>query len=100
MKALSLSILIASVAIGSTALAKGRPVPSSDSGKTQLRQALGAIAATADAQGPKAPGHFNPKADGDQGDDRANPGATLKVCGKDTPAARRAAICPTGVSPN
>ena len=100
MKSLTLSIVIASVVIGSTALAKGLPVPSGDSGKAQLRQALGAIAATADAQGPNAPDHFNPKTDGDQGDDRANPGAILKVCGKATPAAHRAAICPTGVSPN
>lgn len=73
------AIAIASVAGGTAALAK-------PSGVGQLNQALAAVAASA--------------VDKDQGDDHASPVAILKVCSKDTPAAQRSAICPTGVSPD
>ena len=91
--------LIASMTFAGTAPAKpsDRP-PKQDVGL--LKQALGAVGATANAQGPKSPDQFSPKVDNDQGDDHANPGAILKVCGKDTPAANRAAICPVGISPD
>ena len=40
----------------------------------------------------------NRKVDPDQGDDHASARAIAVVCSKDTPAARRSAICPTPVS--
>ena len=98
MKALGLSIIATSLVIGSAALAKNDNP--SNQGVGHLKQALSAVAATANSQGPKPPEHFNPKVDSDQGDDHANPGAILRVCSKDTPAAHRSAICPTGVSPD
>ena len=97
MNALPMSILlISAAAAGSSALAK----PSDQSrSSVHLRQALAVVAQAADPQGPKGPDHFNPKVDRGQGDDHANPGAILRVCSKDTPAAHRAAICPVGISP-
>lgn len=100
MNARFMSILVtASMAASVPALAKPAD-QSKTQGVAQLKQALGAVAATVNTQGPKGPDHFNPKVDRDQGDDHANPGAILKVCSKDTPAAHRSAICPTGVSPD
>jgi hypothetical protein len=99
MKALLLTILAASLAIGSTAVAKGPLNQPGDAGSSQLRQALGAIAATANAQGPKPEEHFKPKSSNGQGALHANPEAILRVCSKDTPAADRAAICQVGISP-
>ena len=96
MKAVGLSIIAASLVIGSVAFAKNPQ----NQGIGQLKQALSAVAATAAPQGPKPPDHFNPKVDKDQGDDHANPRAILRVCSKDTPAAHRSAICPTGISPD
>lgn len=90
MRALAVSILIASLASGTAALAKN---PDS---VAQLNQALAAVAATA-AQSSGPPARTE---DHDQGDDHASPTAILKVCSKDTPAARRSAICPVGVSPD
>lgn len=101
MNARFMSILVtASMAAAVPALAK--PADQSRAqGVSQLRQALDEVAATADAQGPKPPDHFKPKQnDNSQGAEHANPGAILKVCSKDTPAAERAAICRTGVSPD
>jgi hypothetical protein len=100
MKVLHTAIrLIAPVALGTVAIAKPAERPSKES-NALLKSALGSIASTATAQGPKSPEDFNPKVDNDQGDDNANPGAILKVCSKSTPAAHRSAICPTGVSPD
>ena len=99
MNARLMSILvIASMTAGVPALAK--PADQSKAqGMAQLKQALGAVAATANAQG-QGPQEFNPKNnDNSQGAAHANPRAILKVCSKDTPAAERAAICRTGVSP-
>ena len=60
-----------------------------------LDKALTTVAITATSAGPPAK-----TVDKDQGDEHANPRAILRVCGKDTPAARRSAICPVGASPN
>ena len=83
--------LVLSIATGTVAPAKGKqdkPPPSSE-----LRQALNAVATAASDVPAKTE-------DKDQGDDHANPGAILRVCSKTTPAARRSAICPIGVSPD
>ena len=101
MNARFMSILVtASMALSVPALAK--PADQSRAqGLGQLKSALAAVAATADAQGPKGPEHFNPKKnDNSQGADHANPDAILRVCSKDTPAAHRAAICRSGISPD
>jgi hypothetical protein len=92
-------LLIAPVSLGTAALAKPADKLAKEN-NALLKSALGSIASTATAQGPKPPDEFNPKVDNDQGDDHANPGAILKVCSKSTPAAHRSAICPTGVSPD
>jgi hypothetical protein len=99
MNAVGVTIISTSLVFASAAIAKN-PQNSSSQGLGQLKQALAAVAATADPQGPKPPDHFSAKTDRDQGDDHANPRAILKVCSKDTPAAHRAAICPTGISPD
>lgn len=99
MKALGLSVVVTSLVIGPAAIAKN-PHNQPVQGIGQLKRALAAVATAADPQGPKSPDHFNPKVDRDQGDDRANPGAILRVCSKETPAAHRAAICPVGISPD
>ena len=99
MNARPMSILVlASLAAGTPALAK--PADQSKAQNTaQLKQALDEVAAT--ANGPPPANHFNPKKnDNSQGANNANPGAILRVCSKDTPAAHRAAICRTGVSPD
>ena len=93
MKALSLSIVMASLVVAPAAVAKGKDDQSAKQGIGLLQKALASVAASASAPPAKT-------ADNDQGDDHANPGAILKVCNKDTPAARRAAICPVGGSPN
>lgn len=100
MNALSMSLLIVAMAAGPAALAKDKPAKHATESVGQLKQALATVAASATAQGIPPPEHFNPKTDKDQGDDHANPGAILKVCGKDTPAAHRSAMCPTGLSPD
>lgn len=90
-------LVISSMAAGVPALAK--PADPKGQATGQLKQALGAVAAA--AQGPKGPDHFNPKNNvNSQGAENANPGAVLRVCSKDTPAAHRAAICRAGVSPD
>jgi hypothetical protein len=94
MKSLFLSIATASLVLAPAAMAKGKAGQSAKPSATLLKQALASVAATAQS-GPPAK-----TSDGDQGDDHANPNAILKVCNKDTPAARRAAICPVSGSPN
>lgn len=95
MRSLSASIIIASLMVGGAALAKDGPQKASP-----LNDALAEVAASASAQGPKPPEHFKPKKTNGQGVFHANAQAILKVCGKNTPAAQRAAICQTGISPN
>jgi hypothetical protein len=97
MKALAMSLLIATAVTSSAAIAKDQAKQSPST--VQLERALSAVAATVNSQDPPPPEHFNPKTDKDQGDDHANPGAIAKVCSKNTPAAHRSAICPVGVSP-
>jgi hypothetical protein len=94
MKSLFLSIVMASLVLAPATAAKSKPGQAAKPSADLLKQALAAVAATAQS-GPPAK-----TTDGDQGDDHANPNAILKVCTKDTPAARRAAICPVGGSPN
>ena len=100
MKVLHAAImLIAPVSLGTAAMAK--PAENSKSqNNAQLKRALAAVAASVNPSGPKPPEHFNQKVDRDQGDDRANAGAILRVCSSAVPAAHRSAICPTGVSPD
>ena len=98
MKALTVSIVAAAMALGPAAFAKDQPGKQNSS---HLKDALAAVVAVADPQGPKPPDHFKPKNnDNSQGAENANPRAILNVCSKDTPAAHRAAICRTGVSPD
>ena len=92
MKAVFVSILIASAATGTAALAKSQ---SASHGAAHLRAALTAVAVTA-----ASPTQSARPVDPDQGDDNANPRAILRVCSKNTPAAQRSAICPVGVSPD
>lgn len=95
MKALFISILIASTATGTAALAQAQSNRPATPGTAQLRQALTAVAVTAASASQSAR-----PVDPDQGDDNANPRAILRVCNKSTPAAERSAICPVGVSPD
>ena len=65
--------------------------------KTPQQQALASLARTASAIVLAQPTQPHPPAktvDRDQGDDHASLTAITKVCSKDTPAARRSAICP------
>lgn len=93
MKALYLSMVIGSLVLAPAAMAKGKEDQSAKQGIGLLQKALASVVATASAPPAKT-------VDNDQGDDNANPGAILRVCNKDTPAARRAAICPVGGSPD
>lgn len=94
MKALCASIAVASLVVGSAALAKSPPKSPAAPKTVHLTRALSAFAASTQSLNPP------PRTiDNDQGDDNANPGAILRVCSKTTPAARRAAICPISVSP-
>ena len=92
MKALPASIIIAVLMTSGTAVAKDKP---SKQSADPLNKALAVV-----AEQVTPPGLAKPKVDRDQGDDHANPGAILRVCSKDTPAAQRSAICPTSESPN
>ena len=97
MNARFMSILVIASMAGAPVLAK--PADQSKvQGTAQLKQALGAVASVASAQGPDQ--FDSKKNENSQGAEHANPRAILKVCSKDTPAAQRAAICQTGVSPD
>ena len=97
MKVRSLGLfLITATAVTSIASAQSRPAKPGARNPIELRRALGAVVATVQST-------TTPPAkteDKDQGDDHANAGAILRVCSKNTPAARRSAICPVGVSPD
>ena len=95
MKALTLGVVMVSLALSPAAAAKNkRDQSSSRQGIALLQQALNSVAVTAQSSGPPARTE-----DKDQGDDHANAGAILRVCSMDTPAARRSAICPVSLSP-
>jgi hypothetical protein len=78
-----------------TASTKAKPKQAVNQKTVHLNKALAAIATTVQSTNPPAR-----TVDRDQGDDHANFRAILRVCSKDTPAARRSAICPVSVSPN
>ena len=84
-------LLLSSVAIGTAASAAGRPPTPPGKASFDLRTALQAMVSSAN--------QANRKVDPDQGDNHASARAIAVVCSKDTPAARRSAICPTPVSP-
>jgi hypothetical protein len=86
--------LVSTTAAASIASAQNKPAQPVRS-SAQLQRALGAVAASVQSTMPPAK-----TVDNDQGDDHASPTAILKVCSKDTPAARRSAICPVGLSPD
>lgn len=94
MRMLFLGLTIWSLVLAPAAVAKGKGNQSNKQGIHLLREALNSVATTLGTSGPPVK-----TADKDQGDDHANPGAILRVCSKDTPAARRSAICPVSVSP-
>lgn len=95
MKVLTLGVVTASLLLSPAAIAKGeRDQSSSRQGSALLTRALNNVATITQSSGPPARTE-----DRDQGDDHANAGAILRVCSKDTPAARRSAICPVSVSP-
>ena len=95
MKALTLGVVMASLLLSPAALAQSkRNQSSSQQGIALLTRALNNVATTAQSSGPPARTE-----DRDMGDDHANAGAILRVCSKDTPAARRSAICPVSLSP-
>ena len=90
-------VTLALVAAVSGASVQAKPPEhASDRGASVLKQGLKAVGAAAH----EPPGQSNPKPDRDQGDDHASPTAIAKVCTKDTPAARRSAICDHFNSPN
>lgn len=86
-----LFVLISSAGIGTAAVAARPGTPASPSPADNLRSALHSMVSP--------PGQSKRPVDPDQGDDHASPVAIDRVCTKDTPAARRSAICPTPVSP-
>lgn len=94
MKALCLSLVMASLVLSPAAFAKSKENQTNKQGVALLKQALNSVAITASSDGPPAR-----TVDNDQGDDHANAGAILRVCSKETPAARRSAICPVSASP-
>lgn len=94
MKALASAMALALITIGATD-AQAKSSPKSNGAEAQiLKNGLDAMVAVASNGGPP------PKTvDKDQGDDHASDRAKDVVCNKDTPAARRSAICPVPVSP-
>lgn len=78
---------------------KAQAPPSKD-GTEVLKKGLDTmrLAATPPGQG-TPPGQVNRPVDPDQGDDNASLTAIQIVCNKDTPAARRSAICQQPISP-
>lgn len=98
MKALASTLAVMLIVAGGTsAQAKNSSNSSGNSNGKQaqiLKSGLDAMVASASSGGPP------PKTvDNDQGDDHASDRAKDVVCNKDTPAARRSAICPVPVSP-
>jgi hypothetical protein len=93
-KALASTLALALSVCGVTsAQAKDQPKPQANAAQI-LKSGLNAMVAQASST------HPPPKTvDKDQGDDHASDRAKDVVCNKDTPAARRSAICPVPVSP-
>lgn len=76
------------------------PAPPPKDGTAALKKGLDSIrlASLPPGQG-TPPGQEKRKVDPDQGDDNASLTAIQIVCNKDTPAARRSAICRRPISP-
>ena len=91
MKALSSALVICLTVSASDAGLAQAPADSKAAGQ-EFKKVLSAIMAQAQSPAAKTK-------DNDQGDDRASDRAKIEVCTKDTPAARRSAICPVPVSP-
>ncbi len=70
-----------------------KPASPPRNGAAELKKGLDAMIAAAQ------PGPPGKTVDKDQGDDNASDRALEVVCSKDTPAARRSAICPVPISP-
>jgi hypothetical protein len=93
-KALASTLALALI-IGCATSAQAKDPPKSNGNSAQiLKNGLDAIIAEASQTRPPAK-----TVDKDQGDDHASDRAKDVVCNKDTPAARRSAICPVPVSP-
>ena len=73
--------------------AQAKESPKAQTGTQELKKGLDAVMASVQ---PNPPARTK---DNDQGDDNASDRAKDVVCTKDTPAARRSAICPVSVSP-
>jgi len=86
MKSFMLLAITIGVAASTATLAKDpAKAPPGQKPDPNLTQALNAAVTP--------PGQAKPKVDRDQGDEHASDRAKSVVCSKDTPAARRAAIC-------
>ena len=72
------------------------PIVSASAAPPKQQNAQHALKSAVNAmvQPASPPGQSKRPQDPDQGDDNASDTAIFKVCTKDTPAARRAAICP------
>jgi len=84
-------LLMSAAGFGTAAIAAGPPSASPSHATDGLRAALHSMVAP--------PGQSKRPVDPDQGDDHASIIAIERVCTKNTPAARRSAICPVPVSP-
>jgi hypothetical protein len=93
MKAIAAILLISLTTAATSAAAREPPNKSDAQAATDLRHALGAMASAHSAPPAKS-------VDRDRGDDNAAARAIQVVCSKETPAARRSAICPAPVSPD
>ena len=94
MKALPASLALLLLA-GTAVQAKDqKPAGPPKNGTAELKKGLDAMIAAA-----APPGQANRPVDPDRGDDNASARAIEVVCSKDTPAARRSAICPAPISP-
>jgi hypothetical protein len=85
-KALPSSLVISLLICGASGAQAQKASNPQSPGANELKKALNAVMAQATPP-PKTK-------DNDQGDDRASDRAKDRVCTKDTPAARRSAICP------
>ena len=94
MKALPAGLALLLLVAGTSGQAKDqKPADPPKSGTAELKKGLDAMIAAAQ------PGPPAKTVDNDQGDDHASDRAIQVVCSKDTPAARRSAICPVPISP-
>ena len=86
------SALIFGLIVSTATMAEAKDSPKSKAAQEEFGRALKAIMGEAQPSAVKTQ-------DNDQGDDHASDRAKLEVCTKNTPAARRSAICPVPISP-